>query len=48
MGKQKSVIFNFALSEELKKQIEEAAKKLGLSIGAYMRLAVCEKLNKGE
>jgi antitoxin component of RelBE/YafQ-DinJ toxin-antitoxin module len=40
------IIINIQLTEDLKKEIEEAAKKVGLSISAYIRLAVSEKLNK--
>lgn len=40
-------ILNIQLTEELKKQIEDAAKKTGLSASGYIRLAVIEKINKG-
>jgi predicted DNA-binding protein len=35
---------NIVLPEELKERIRAAAKKLGMSIATYVRVAVCEKL----
>lgn len=40
------VMMSFAIDKEIKAKAEAEAKKLGLNLSAFIRLALAEKLNK--
>jgi len=44
----KSVILNIPFDENMKKELERRAKEKGLSMSAYVRLIVYEKIKEVE